>query len=253
MTRSKLKKSVSLFLVIVMLFSLLPFTEFSNIFSNSEVYADSNYESMANLFGDGTSNTYPSGTGPAKKGDITDLTSRGVYKISVMFCERDGLKVSEKEDGTKELVPIFNWDNPDKVYQIGRTVFAGQWVLRKSDGTKVYPNVYNLENYYYQSTVGHTFSDGKITTSFDDVDISNPNDPLYFTTWETGNGFWTPLSDAWDRMLSNISTVKQYLPASKDTTEGQILLRDYVNRLYDMQLKKVTATDTSVVNRTEPV
>lgn len=200
------KRLLSLFLVLMMIITSLPIT----------VFAESQFANFS-----GASTVIPAGSGNGNKDWTSDMSSMYGYKISVWYAEM--------KPGT-EKNPEYCWGNDNKSFQVGRTLFwRNRPMLKTDDKTPVTPAFWNVDTIYDQTTRGKAYSNGLKKYKTSDFRYEVINNSTIGTTLDKLEGL--VIGDS-------INAYKGYLTTNSATeNEGQKALRDWFNRIVDMNYK----------------
>lgn len=214
------KKSISLFLSLVMILSLLPSTTI--------------FGSMMNMGGGAV--TIPAGGGGGSTNWDQNVNSMWGYKISVWYAKLD----TERSTNTNK---VYKWDSKEDgdVQQLGNTIFLRRQNLKDlSNKYGVVPAFWNDDNIFKQTTLGNNYWYGykRISTSpFTYVSTEFVSDAAKVNLQYAQS----ILDTYWN---NRVYFSNKYIPMliNKDRsswTDGDRALEDYLQRLYNIKNIKV--------------
>ena len=233
------QRIISLLMVFVMLVTILP----NNLIPN--ISADDSYGNMTS----GLVEIKP-GSGAGSVSWTSNLNSMHGYKISVWYAVLDPERTKQAGE------PVYKWDSTDKneCFQIGRNIYFRDSYLAMKSGSRVSPDFWGKGNIFELTTLGKKWGQTKGTSRRDtfayfamDTYTSMTNSKADYFNGTTASELGTTYGIYGSKNFAeeyaeeylgiDISTKEGFdeLNAEHDDwNDGQIALRDWINRIYDM-------------------
>lgn len=211
--RVKFNRVISLFLTMLLFISLLPTSTF--------VYGE-DVPSYGNITAGGTVEIKPNGQAGSVKWD-SNLNAMTGYKISVWYAPIDLEKTKDKEN------PVYQWGSGE--FQVGINVYWRDLFIKDEYGKPVAPAKWGKSNIYGMTVRGQSWNDNKANAR---LDFFRYLAMEYFRSKQYRDLKGNP--DFYTKSLSHVKALSEYLnPDGKNENNGQKALRDWINRIYDME------------------